>query len=137
MSKRDLKSNILQNVVYSAKVAATGEVVSEAFDIAGFDSGVMFGLMVNNYVDGDYTIFDILESDESTGTYTKLTADQYIRDTNSALVVQANSDGVIPTLGCFSTKRYLKVTINATSVTTGADIIVLASAMGNDLPVTE
>jgi len=134
MSIRDLKSNVQQSVIFSGTIATDTTTPSNAFDTVGFNGGVMFGLAVANYTDGNYKISKIQESSDNV-TYTDIAADAYITDDNSYAAASADSAGVISTIGCFSTERYLKVLVESDTVTTGAEVVVIATAKGDSLPV--
>lgn len=132
MANRDIRSNLKQSVSFS-NIAANGDTQSTVIDSFEYESGVMFGMFASNYTDGTFQITAIQESDESGSGFTDIDLDKVIGNYADTSLSAANTDLV--TLGCFSTKRYLRVTINASGVTTGSDIAIVATVKGDNLPV--
>ena len=134
MSVRDIRSNLAFTVIATATIAADGDTLSSVFDSADYDLGVMFPLVVTDYTDGDLQMF--IEHSEDNVTFEDIAPEMYIGDQSYLSSANTVEGGETFSLGCFATKRYLRVRITATNVTTGATATTYAIAKGETLPNT-
>lgn len=144
MANRDIKNNIKQDIIFNGSIATDTLTDCVVLDMQGYNAGVMVALSASNYIDGSYSLS--IEDSEDNVTFTAIALDKVIGDYTDT-VTTANSLGDLATVGCFSTNRYLKVIITSTATstaastaastatTTGADLVVIASRKGDNLPV--
>ena len=136
MPQLDIRSDLLSNVTLTHAVIANGATAGSIIDTFNFDLGLMFEFVTTAYTDGTY-VFSIEEGDDPALSGSNLvTAAQIIGNLGDVdpSVAAVNGDKV-PTIGIFSTKRYVRVTVTATGVTTGATVLVLVVQKSADMPV--
>jgi len=121
---RDHRNEFLP--ISAANVAITGNGVSNGaiIDTEGTVSNT-FIVDVANYTDGTY-VFEFFDSEDSGMSGETAIIDDKLRGTEAGLtiagaIVQGNNLGSIGVVG---TKRFVRVKITASSVTTGADVSV-------------
>ena len=132
MSVADIRSQLLTAVAIDTTAISTNtDTVSAAVDTADYDEGSMFAIWITSYTDGDYLLV-IQESDDGSTGWADLSADKYIGDQPD---LSAASIFVMSSVGCFSTKRYLRAVVRSTNVTTGASALVTYTAKGEYQPV--
>lgn len=132
MANRDIRSNLKHNVVFDGLVNSNTITESSSIDTFGYDSGVMFSLFVTAG-DGDFIVSSIQESDDNV-SFSDIDVDKLIGTYADTAMPTLPADEMV-TLGCFSTKRYLKILIESTNVTVGRNMFVTAIMKGDNLPV--
>jgi len=136
MSVKDIKSQLQSNVAFIGEV--TSDVVTNGaiIDNADYDLGIMFIVQAVAYTDGTYN-FAIEESDDSgMAGRTMVPADKIIGDITSLEIDAANTSGdLLGSVGVFSNKRYLRMIVVSTGVTTGATISAVVVQSGEIVPV--
>lgn len=118
---KDLKNLLMQAMAMFAAIATN--VATNGATINVSDAiGAMFTLSAPVYVDGVY-VFTIQDSSDN-ATWTDIAADKYIGvigvdDTINAI---SAAGGEIKALGCFSTRKYIRLVCTSTGASTGATI---------------
>lgn len=134
MSTRDIRSNLLQKLLFNAAISTNTTTDAVVIDLADFDMGVMISLAALAFTDGSYNL--IFEDSPDNSVFTAVSSDKII---GPGATVSALTDPSVPdeleTVGLFSIDRFLKVRIVSTGTTTGATIAVLATIMGEQNPV--
>lgn len=136
MPTRDIRSDILQQLAFNGSITTNTTTNGVAIDTADYDLGVMFGFCSPVYTDGTYT--PVLEqSDNSDMSGASDIPDSQLIGTEANAVISALTQPgeSLKTIGLIGTKRYIRVKIVSTSVTTGARITIFASKKGEVLPV--
>jgi hypothetical protein len=134
MSIRDSKNNNKKVIALATQAISTNTTTAGVeIDMQGYSS-LTFDIIAGAITDGDYTPL-IQESDTSGSGYTNV-ADDFLIGTEAEATVDATSE--VKTIGYTGDKRYVKLSIVSTSVTTGGTITGLAS-LGSPLvaPVTQ
>lgn len=139
MAIKDIRSNLQQLVATLAAITGNGTSAGIAIDTADFELGFMLSIAVASYTDGTYNI-TIDESD--TGAFAGeevaiVDGSDKLIGTIAGMAVSAAQveGGILPTVGVFSNLRFIKVDVVATSVTTGSDVVVIATQKGELMPV--
>lgn len=129
--RSDLDSRILLNAAISTDTTTVGAIL----DTANFDLGVMLSVLCTAYTDGTYTL--LLEESDDSGMAgaTTVTTEQLIGSLPALSALTANNVQA-ETVGFFSTKRYIRVSIVSTATTTGASILVHAASKAELVAVT-
>lgn len=136
MAIKDIRSQNLQQDAFNQFISANGNFDGAILDTADNDGGFMISVMTANYVDGSYSV-SIFESDDSgMAGATEITDPQKIIGTSPIVVSAATASGdILETMGVFSNKRYLRVRVVASAVTTGSDVIVVSTQAPEVVPV--
>lgn len=139
MSIKDIRSNLQQTVATVALVTGDGTSNGSSIDTANFELGTMFTPSVGNYTDGTYN-FTLDES--ATGAFAGEEvaivdgSDKLIGTLAGLVLVAAVAEGdVLPTVGVISNLEFLRMNVVATIVTTGADVTVIVTEKGEEMPV--
>lgn len=140
MAVKDIRSELRVTAGNVAVVTGNGTTNGVGVDTADFELGLMISTAALNFTDGTYD-FTFEESDTGAfaGEETAITDADPDRLIGTIAGLQltagtANSD-VLPTLGIISNKRFVRANAVASSVTTGADILVMFTEMGEESPV--
>ena len=140
MSIKDIRSNLQQNIAATVAVSGNGTTNGDIIDTANFELGTMFTVIANNYTDGTYNF--TLEEDDviGFGTATAITdaddSDRLIGTLAGLTLTAADAGGAkLNTFGVIGTKRFIRLNVVATSVSTGADIVAVITQKGEVLPV--
>ena len=136
MPQLDIRSDLLSNVALTAVVSGNGATAGAIIDTFNFDLGLMLQFAATAYTDGTY-VFSIEEGDDSAlSDASAVVAAQIIGDLTAISPTAAAVNGdKVQTIGLFGTKRYIRVTVTASVVTTGAAIVVLVVQKASDKPV--
>lgn len=111
-----------ENQTISSNTTTTGAII----DTAGYDNGVYFAIGCNAYTDGTYTM-TIQEGDDSgLSDASTVTTSQLVYGAYPALKAAIAEGSACAKEAVFSTKRYLRMSIVSTGVTTGADVFGVA-----------
>ncbi len=126
MAVKDIRSGLLPELALFANVVGNGDSVGAIIDTAKFDLGLVFDFMAVNYQDGTYT--PKVEEDDDIGfsSPSEIEAGRLIGSiVGSTLSAETAQGGQLPSLGVFGNKRFIRLTITASSVTNGADIAIV------------
>ena len=136
MSVKDIKSQLQSNVAFIEEVTSDTTTNGAIIDNADYDLGIMFIVQAVAYTDGTYN-FAIEESDDSAmAGATVVPTDKIIGDITSLEIDAANTSGeLLGSVGVFSNKRYLRMNVVSTGVTTGATISAVVVQSGEIVPV--
>ena len=134
MANRDIKNNIKQDIIFNASINSDTLSNCVTLDMQGYNAGVMVGLCASNYVNGTYSLY--IEDSVDGVTFATIALDKVLGKYTDT-VTTANTLGNLPTVGCFSTNRYIRIVITSTgtSGTSSSDLVVVASRKGDKLPI--
>lgn len=129
MPCKDIKSSKDSFLLMNSTISSNTNTDSAELDLSAYNSGVKINVLASAYTDGIYAI-QLHTSDTSGFTpssTTLLSGDALIGD---AITISAitSAGSAISSQGFISAKRYFKVRVVSTSVTTGANIIINAEA---------
>lgn len=136
MPNLDIRSDLQTQMVFNAAIGGDGTTNGEIIDTADYDGGIMISFAAQAWTDGTYT--PLLEESDDSGMAgaTPIPDSQLIGTEADAAISAATALGALwTTLGFFSTKRYVRVSLVATGVTTGATIVATATKTPELLPV--
>ena len=130
MSNRDLASDINIKATGRSAIGSNTTTLTTAVDTSGY-STTTFCAFLSAWTDGAYAV-TIVESDASGGTYNAVDSAQLIGDAVSlGTAVPTLGTSNLAKLGCFGTKRWVKLSIVSTGVNTGAVIQSIAIQTAN------
>lgn len=135
MPIKDIRSNLLPQMVFKAIINSDTTTTSGSIlDTADYDDGVVFDFLCTVYGAGTYTPI-INESDASDMSGSNVVAAANLIGTTAGAAISAATPaaGVLPSIGIFGTKRYIRVDIASVSSTT-TTIVVLAHSVPEILP---
>jgi len=125
---RELASNLLLTSARNAAAITTNTTTAgNEIDTQGYNS-VLFAIQSATITDGTYTPL-IQESDTSGSGYTDV-ADIDLSVTEASIAFVATDDNVVKKIAYTGTKRYVKLSLVSTGVTTGGTIGAMA-ILGN------
>lgn len=134
MAIRDNKSDQKVTLALDANISSNTTTVGTGLDTADYDFGVMFALAATAWTDGTYTlVLEDSDDDGSTDAYAAVSSDMLIGALASVGAADVNGVALSST-GVHSAKRWVRVSIVSTVVTTGADIVVMAVLKGEYNP---
>ena len=136
MSVKDIKSQLQSNLVLNNTVTANKVTNGDIVDNANYDLGVMFVVQCTDYTDGTYK-FSVQEGSNSDLSDATLVPDtKIIGDLDNLNLTSVSADNsVLGSVGVFSNKRYLRLRVTSTAVTTGAHINAIVVQSGEIVPV--
>jgi len=137
MPNLDIRSDLEPQLIMRHVFSGVETVASSIVDSADFDGGIMFTSEAPAFATGTYT-FLIYESDLSTmtGDETEVPAEKIIDDITKLSPTALTAEGaILPAVGVFSTKRYLRVKVTSAS-TPDATIVMHAVKKAEYMPVT-
>lgn len=129
--EKEIASILDSRIVFNANIASDGAVNGVGVDCQGIQTGLMFAIAATALTDGSYALSFEEDDDVAFGAPTAVPASQIYNQPDPVTAVTANGDALAK-VGVLYTKRYVRPVITASSVTTGADLIVLATE-SNDL----
>lgn len=138
MAVNDIRSNLKQTQCFNRSISSSTTTVgvnANIIDTANFELGLMFALLASTYTTaGTYTLL-LEESDDSlmVGAVT-ISGDKLI-GTLPAVSGQSPNGGDYGTVGVISNLRYVRASIVSTGVTGSAQITVIATQKGENLPI--
>jgi len=108
-------------------IGANGTTNGEIIDTADFDLGIGFAINVTNFTDGVFTL-QVEESETGAfgGEESVVPASKYVGQSIPSADAAVAAGESQAKGGVFGTKRYVRASIVATSVTTGATVGVTA-----------
>lgn len=119
MSSFDLKNNVsATNALNIQAISSNTSVAGVSIDTKGFESAT-FAIQSGTLTDGTYTP-EVSESDDNI-TFTAV-ADDFLIGTEANAVLVATDDNKVKTIGYVGKKRYVKLTITSTGVTSGGTL---------------
>ncbi|MCP3961290.1 MAG: hypothetical protein GY719_25875 [bacterium] len=132
---RDHESEITgESAIAPTRVAANGTTAGAIHDMAGHRS-ITWVITVGNYTDGTYTpVISESDDDGMSGENVVVDADLLPDGTGQEATAALAAAGVSK-IGYRGPDRYVTCDLAATSVTTGADIAVVAVKEALDQPV--
>lgn len=136
MATRDIRSNLEGQLVFNATVSSDTTTAGTIIDTADYDGGIKLDFIASAYTDGTYTPL-LQESDDSgmAGATDIPDAALIGTEAGAALSAATADTEVLKSLGFFSNKRYVQVSLVSTAVTTGATLQVVAQKMPEVTPV--
>ncbi len=129
LKEQATRSKMVTNTL--AAITAAGTTSGAIIDTAGYSQGITFFMSAPVYTDGTYTL-SFTEGDESDlSDGATVGSDEIVtfEDTDQDAVATgvsavAAAGNVVQKAAIFSNKRYVQPVITATSVTTGATILL-------------
>lgn len=119
MASFDLKNNIsVLNALNIASISTNTATAGVSIDTKGFESA-LFAIQAGTLTDGTYTP-EVSDSNDNI-TFTAV-ADDFLIGTEANAVLIATDDNKVKTIGYAGKKRYIKLTITSTGVTTGGTL---------------
>lgn len=135
MPVRDLKDNLANDLAFYNEFISSTTEAGQTLDTAHYDGGIMFAFAAPAWSDGTYTPV-LEESDESGSGFTAIPADQLIGTIADVTLSAATAVGdAMPTIGLLSTKRYVKVSVTSSGVSSGATIVAVTGKLPEEKPV--
>ena len=135
---KDIRSNLFPQLEMNANIVSNTDTFGTAIDMADFEDGFLFTFFAQAFTDGVYTP-GIQESDD-VGFSSPGDVEQgrlIGTPANEAISAVAAGGDELGSLGAFGTKRFLRLKITSTVVTTGAQIVSTSHKVGEILPVKE
>ena len=112
----------LESQIIGSNTTTTGAII----DTADFDMGLYFAMDVSAWTDGTFTLKIEDGDDSGLSDAADVATAQLVYGTLPALGASLAEGAVMPKEGVHSTKRYVRVSIVSTAVTTGATVAVYA-----------
>lgn len=123
MSSFDLKNNVsVVNALNIQAISSSTATAGVSIDTKGFESAT-FAIQSGTLTDGTYTP-EVSESDDNS-TFTAV-SDDFLIGTEANAVLVATDDNKVKTIGYAGKKRYVKITITSSGVTSGGTLGVTA-----------
>lgn len=136
MATRDNTSNNEVEIAFSASITTDTTTNSLGIDMSDFDGGIMYTATATGYTDGTYVI--TFEESVDNSAWTDVPVEKLIDPVgngNITLAAAESAGDLMARMGLFSTKRYLRMKIISTSVTTGAFISAYVVKKAENVPV--
>lgn len=123
---KDLYNNIkVMNALDTKAIASNTTTAGEIIDLKGFDS-LAFAFQTGTITDGDYTLL-IEEGNESNLSDAAAVADDDLLGTEAAASFTADTDdNAVSKIGYRGNKRYVRISVISTNVTTGGTVGAIA-----------
>ncbi len=137
MPNFDIRSDLQTQMVFNAAISTNTTTDGTIIDTADYDAGIMISAAAQAWTDGSYVIA-LTESDDSAMSGAVAVADAKLIGTEAGVTLTAAIvDGAnLPTIGFFSTLRYVQVSFVSTGTSSGATIVATATKARELLPVT-
>lgn len=133
MATHTIVNKLDEKVLFNAAISSNGANTAQVLDTAHFDGGLMFSVAATAYTDGTYAV--TVEESEDNSTFTTVPAAKVINPLPSITAV-TNNNNSLDKFGIFSNQRYVRVTITASGVTSGATILLTGVQMAENQPVS-
>lgn len=137
MSVKDIRSQLIQIMAGIVAVVGNGTTDTEIIDNAQNELGLMFGVNISNFTDGVYDLIIRESDDPGFAGSTVVPAEKIIGGDIVGLAAATVPGDPMPTVGVFSNKRYVRAVVQATGVTTGADVTVVCTQKTEYQPVPD
>ena len=135
MAVKDIKSNLLEILALVTSISDDVTVNGAIIDGADFELGFMASMSAAVYIDGTYTmVLEQSDTGEFAGEEELVPADSLIGELPVIAVATIQGD-ILQTVGVFSNKRFIRVSVVATDVTTGANLSSVVTQKAELLPV--
>ena len=138
MAVNDIRSDIQNSVALTAAISTDTTTNGSAIDTADFELGLMFTVALNNFTDGTYN-FTLQESVDSafTSPVSIIDGSDKMIGTLAALTLTAASvtNTTLLNIGVISNLQFVRLNCVSTSTSTGADVLVICSQKGENMPV--
>lgn len=135
MTMKDIRSDLLPKLAMNADITSDTDTIGAAIDTAKHELGIVFTFAAATYTDGIFTPAIEESDDVGFSSPSDVDAERLIGTIANATISGAQSEGdEIPSLGAFSTKRFLRVKQVSTSVTSGARILVTSHQAAESSP---
>jgi hypothetical protein len=134
MAKFDIKSKMILQTALAAAIASSTTTNGSILDTANYDLGLTFALSCVAFTDGVYTLQVWTSDDSGMSGEVQLTGDNLI-GTAPAVSALSAAGGTLGVVGVIGNKRYVRVKIVSTGVTSGATVRVLAIQSAEHQPV--
>ena len=141
MAIKDIRSSLeVRLALVDTNITSNTTTTGSSIDTSQFELGLMFAVDVRAYTDGTYTFS--IETADDTGFTANLTE---IKSGDDNFLVAA--DGVVAlsavtaagakalTIGAFGNRKFARIKIVSTAVTTGADLSVRVLQAAENSPV--
>lgn len=124
MASRELYSQVkVQRALAHTAISSNTTTAGAVIDLQGYESA-LFVIQSATITDGTYTPL-IEECDTSGGTYTAVD-DADLTNTEASVAFVAADDNVAKKIGYIGTKRYVKLSLVSTGVTSGGGLSATA-----------
>lgn len=132
---QDNRSDQLPEGAFIANISSNTTTFGSAISVADFDLGLKFDVLANNYTDGTYD-FRIEESDDvGFSSPSDVATDKIIGLLSALQITAVTAQGdQLNSVGVIGTKAFVRIVIDSTSVTTGADIVVVSNKVAEVSP---
>lgn len=136
MTTKDIRSNNLPQRAFRGVISTNTTTNGDIIDTRG-SNAIMFTLLAAAYTDGTYTP-SFQEGDDSGLSDAATVPAARLIGTPAGAVVNslAGASANLKSVGVLSSKRYLRMNIASTSVTTGATIVGVAHKRVDVMPAT-
>lgn len=140
MAKKEITTLEKKEIALNIQtISSNTTTTSAAIDTASFGGGINIDFILGTRTDGTYTPL-ITECATSGGSYTAVDDDYLVKqDTSSSVAPETqavlNTSNTNSKIGYVGFKRYIKVAIVSTSVTSGSTICALVSKSADVAPV--
>lgn len=135
MAIKDIRSNLKPNLALKQNVSGDGRVSGSIIDTAKFDLGIVFTFHAEDYTDGNHT--PVIEEDDLIGFASPSDIEQgrLIGTPANEVIDGAAAEGdELGSLGCFGNKRFVRLSFDSDTVTTGADLVAYVHQKAEILP---
>ena len=124
MAIKDIRSDLLPQLAFNGAIGSNTDTFGAAIDSADFDGGNVFTFFAEAFTDGTFA-FGIQEDDDAGfSAPADIEAGRLIGDPSTLDVTSAAGFGdTLGSLGCFGNKRFIRLKITSTGVSTGATIV--------------
>lgn len=134
MAVKDIRSQLLQILSGIVAVVADGTTDGEIIDTADNELGLMFSVNISNFTDGVYDLILRESDDAGFASSSIISGDKLIGDITGLSAATA-AGAPMPTVGVISNLRYVRAVVQASGVTTGADVTVICTQKTEYAPV--
>lgn len=118
----DIMLSAVEPQIVSGSTTTAGAII----DTVGYSKGVYFGMQVNAWTDGTYTL-KLEHGDDAALSDTEVVPTKnLVYGTLPAVAAAIAEGGAYAREGVFGTKRYVRASVVSTDVTTGATVAVVA-----------
>jgi hypothetical protein len=129
----DIMLSAVEPQIVSGSTTTAGAII----DTAGYSKGVYFGLQVNAWTDGTYTLKLEHGDNASLTDAAVVPTANLVYGTLPAISAAIAEGGAYVREGVFGTKRYVRASVVSTSVSTGATVAVVAILTANLAPTDQ
>lgn len=128
----DIRSNLDSRILLNGTITTDTTTVGSIMDTAAYDLGIMITVLCTAFTDGVYTLL-LEESDDSGMSGSTVVGTEKLIGALPALVALTANNASAETVGFFSTKRYVRVSLVSTGTTSGASLLVHATSKAENM----